>query len=170
VVFLRDRIAVGYSGSDTIQFYAVDGKRIGTSTLSLPVLATTPSDRRQYQDSARAGYFAELRAQHYDSTLTRFFTDKFERMMGMVTYPATLPRYNHLLADEGDNLWLLLPGRGPDYRRIWVKMNEQGEILARVSVPHTGAVIAAAIRQGRLYTSEVRYSDDVARIAVYQLP
>lgn len=91
-------------------------------------------------------------------------------MMGMVTYPPTFPRYNQLLADEEGNLWLLLPSRGPEYCRTWVKMNQQGAVLARVVVPHAGAVIAAAIQQGRLYASEVRYSDDVARIAVYQLP
>lgn len=47
VAFLKDRIAVGYSGSDTVQFYAVDGKRLGTITLPLPALPVTPVDRRQ---------------------------------------------------------------------------------------------------------------------------
>ena len=170
VLFLKDRIAVGFSGNDRIQFYTLDGKHLETVTVPVPAIPTTAADRRQYQDSARAGYFAELRAQQYDSSLTRFFAEKFDRMMGMVTYPSTHPRYDQLLADDRGNLWLLLPSRGPDYRRTWMRMSQQGSILSRVSVPHAGAVFAAVIQQGRLYTSEIRYSDDVARIAVYQLP
>ena len=52
-------------------------------------------------------------------------------------------------------LWVLLPGTGKNYTRTWdVHSMSDGALVRRVTVPHKGAVVDAAVKDGVLYAVE----------------
>lgn len=159
VAFARDGgFFVGYTNDDRVVLHDADGRVVRTLTLGIPAAgAVTKSDRDAYGDSVRALADREMALLHYNEPERRQYRAQIDTYVKEdAPFPAQRQRYDRLVLDAGErSLWVLLPGAGKNYARTWeVYSTADGSFERRVTVPHKGAVIDAAVKDGILYTVE----------------
>jgi len=171
VVFSQGHgIFVASNDSDVVRRYSVQGKVVASLRLQVPATPVHESDRAAYLDSARAGYFEELSQQPLSPEQREFFVRRWSEIQNAVRFPEARQRFDLLLLDDRGHLWIQLPSLRQTYERRWRHYSPAGTLLEEVHVPHFGNVSSATIRDGVLYTTELRQATDQARLAAYRRP
>jgi hypothetical protein len=171
VAFTRDGgFLVGYTNDGRVVVYDSAGRAVRTIELSLPAaLAVTKGDRDAYADSVRRFTDAEMDVLHYESAERKQYRSQIETYVKEdAVFPERRQLYDRLVLDASERaLWVLLPGTGKNYARTWeVYSMTDGTLTQRVTVPHKGAVVDAAVKDGVLYTVEKALAG-AGRVAKY---
>ena len=162
----------GNSDNDRLDVYDAAGKLRGSLQLPLPAaLPVTRADRDAYADSVKRAVDREMTSQNVEDSLRVQFRPQLDTLLRTVAFPTTMQRYDQLILDDrAATVWLLLPARGVSYARTWFVCALAEPVACRtVSVQHQGAVVAATLRDGALYTIE-QTLDGARRIAKYGPP
>ena len=171
VAFTRDGgFVVGYTNEARVVLHDSAGRVVRTIELGLPAaLAVTKGDRDAYADSVRRFTDAEMDVLHYESAERKQFRSQIETYVKEdAVFPERRQLYDRLVLDASEgSLWVLLPGTGKNYARTWeVYAMTDGSLARRVTVPHKGAVVDAAVKDGVLYAVE-RTLAGASRVAKY---
>jgi hypothetical protein len=171
VVFLKEGgFIIGNNDHARLDAFDADGRRLRTISLPLPPAASvTSADRKAYADSIRHSAEDEMETLHYDDALRAQFRTRIDQLLRDVQFPATRQRYDQLVLDDREQaVWVLPPAAGTSYARTWfVCTLTEMSTCRTVAVPHSGAVVSAAVRNGTLYTIE-RTQDGLSRVAKYE--
>jgi hypothetical protein len=134
------------------------GREVRTIELAIPAAgAVTKADRDAYADSVRRFTDAEMEVLHYNPPEIKQYRAQIETYVKEdAVFPAKRQLYDRLVLDASErSLWVLLPGTGKNYARTWeVYSAVDGTFERRVTVPHKGAVIDSAVKDGVLYAVE----------------
>ena len=155
VLFLASGDFVLFStGNDTARQYTRSGVEVGRFALGLPELRIDAADRRRFIESSREAYFGELAQQQYGPDLRDFFAHRWDELQDKMVFPASHPLFEQALASDDAQFWILRSTRGESRDRTWNRYSLSGRPAPAVLVPHRGDVLAAAVRQGVLFTVE----------------
>jgi hypothetical protein len=171
VAFLPDGgFIAGSNGDERLVVYDAAGQQRRAIALGLPAAqAVTKGDRDAYVDSVRKVTEQEMSVLHYNSPEKAKYRAQIDTYLKEdVSFPARRQLYDRLVVDgRGESLWVLASGTGKNYTRTWeVHDIASGDVTRRVTVPHKGAVAAAAVRDGALYVIEQPLGGQ-ARVAKY---
>jgi hypothetical protein len=171
VVFLPDGgFLTGRNDGPSLTRYTASGRTVRTIPLPIPRPGrVTSRDRSAYMDSIRLSAERELEGTRSNEAFRKEFWQAFDANINRaVKYPETRQSYDHLILDDtAQHLWVQLPSHDESYTRTWLEVGlADGAPRRRITVPHKGAVVAAAIVGDSLIAIE-RSRDAFPRIARY---
>jgi hypothetical protein len=171
VAFAPDgSFAAGYSDASVVALRDVQGRMLREIQLEfLAARAVSGGDRDAFADSVRKATDREMIALHYNAPEKKKYQAQIATYLREdVTYPPQRQLYERFVIDaSGEFLWVELTGSGKSYTRSWeIYSLTGGGFVRRVTVPHKGAVISAAVQGEALYVVE-RSLDGDARVAKY---
>ena len=174
VVFLPDGgFLTGRNDGSGLTRHAASGRAVRTIPLPIPRPGrVTSRDRSAYMDSIRLSAERELEGTRSNETFRKAFWEAFDGNIDRaVKYPETRQWYDQLILDDtAQHLWVQLPSHDESYTRTWLEVGlADGAPRRRITVPHKGAVVAAAIQGDSLIAIE-RSRDAFPRIARYGAP
>ena len=171
VVFLPDGGFIsGRNDGPRLTRHDANGRVVQTISLSIPEPGrVTSRDRAAYLDSIRQSASLELEGTRATPEFREAFWKAFDRNIDRaVEYPETRQWYDELILDDtAQRLWVQLPRHDESYTRTWLEVGlSDGRPLRRITIPHGGSVVAAAVIGDSLIAIE-RSRDAVPRIARY---
>ena len=160
----------GYSDGSAVALRDERGRLVREIQLEfLAARAVNNGDKDAYADSVRKSTDREMIALRYNEPEKKKYQAQISTYLREdVTYPAQRQLYERFVVDaNGQSLWVEHTGAGKNYTRSWeVYSLSTGAFEKRLTVPHKGAVISAAVKAGALYVVE-QSLDGSARVAKY---
>jgi hypothetical protein len=171
VVFLPDGgFVTGTNDGPRLTRYDARGRAVRTIPLPLPRPSrVTSNDRAAYMDSIRRSATNELKGTRATPEFSTAFWKAFEsNIERAVEYPDTRQWFDELILDDtAQHLWVQLPRHDENYSRTWLEVRlADGTTRRSITIPHRGAVVAAAVGGDSLIAIE-RSREAFPRVARY---
>lgn len=148
----------GYSDAPAVALRDARGQMVRELQLEFAgARAVNNGDKDAYADSVRKATDREMIALHYNEPEKKKYQAQISTYLREdVTYPTQRQLYERFVIDaSGEFLWVEHTGSGKNYTRSWeIYSLKTGAFEKRVTVPHKGAVLSAAVHSGALYVVE----------------
>lgn len=160
----------GMSDGSTVSVFDAHGTAVREVQLEAQAArAINNADKDAYADSVKRTTDREMESLHYNVPEKKKYQAQIATYLREdIVFPAQRQLYDRFIVDaSGEFLWVQISGTGKNYARTWeVYSLRTGTFSRRVTIPHKGAVISAAVSDNALYAIE-QPLDGASRVVKY---